>query len=241
MVNVVIGTVLLWVGWFGFNGGSALGANLRAVSACLSTFLAACAGGATWCFLDWLLISTERALVHRRTLSDSSGDRTPRKLPGKFSVLGFCNGVIAGLVAITPAAGYVPCRSAPLFGVCAAVTCNLCMYQDFIGKQLLDTLNIFVVHGIGGWVGMVMTAVFADKSVVALDGYSTIEGGWLNRNWKLLGYEICDALAGMAYAGGGTIIILLCMEGVTYLIRQKPMEDGHEVVDGDDIIPKELL
>lgn len=103
--NVVIGTVFLWVGWFGFNGGSALGANVRAVSACTSTFLAACAGGLSWNCFDWISITLVRAL--RRSQQTANGG-TPRPRPaGKFSVVGFCNGVVAGLVAITPAAGYV--------------------------------------------------------------------------------------------------------------------------------------
>ena len=97
IVNVVVGTIFLWIGWFGFNGGSALGANIRAISACVSTFLAASAGGVTWSFLEYLLL----------WLKDYGRDDKDMTREGKFSVLGFCNGVIAGLVAITPAAGYV--------------------------------------------------------------------------------------------------------------------------------------
>jgi Amt family ammonium transporter len=93
--NVVVGTIFLWIGWFGFNGGSALGANLRAVSACVSTFVAACAGGVAWSILEYIL----RGL----------GVRAHNTNDGRLSVIGFCNGVIAGLVAITPAAGYVSC------------------------------------------------------------------------------------------------------------------------------------
>ena len=89
VVNVVLGTAFLWIGWFGFNGGSALGANLRAVSACICTHLAACAGGVMGTVLEYVDAS--------RSSTDS----------GKFSVVGFCNGAVAGLVAITPAAGYV--------------------------------------------------------------------------------------------------------------------------------------
>mgnify|MGYP003629453579 FL=1 len=88
-VNAVLATALLWIGWFGFNGGSALGANLRAVSACVSTHLAACAGAVMGSVLEYIAAS-------RREVD-----------AGKFSVVGFCNGAVAGLVAITPAAGYV--------------------------------------------------------------------------------------------------------------------------------------
>ena len=92
--NVVLGTTLLWVGWFGFNGGSAQGANLRAVSAVLATHVAACAGGSIGLLLDWIFALPPRIL----------GKDTSRASP---SVLGFCDGAIAGLVAITPAAGFV--------------------------------------------------------------------------------------------------------------------------------------
>jgi Amt family ammonium transporter len=88
VINVGLGTFLLWVGWFGFNGGSALGANLRAVSACITTHLAACSGGVT-------------GITIQLMISNNTNDK------GKFSVVSFCNGVVAGLVAITPAAGYV--------------------------------------------------------------------------------------------------------------------------------------
>jgi ammonium transporter, Amt family len=89
VVNVVLGTAFLWIGWFGFNGGSALGANLRAVSACISTHLAACAGGVMGTLFEYI------------------GESRTEGVMGRFSVIGFCNGAVAGLVAITPAAGYV--------------------------------------------------------------------------------------------------------------------------------------
>ena len=93
VLNVLLGTALLWVGWMGFNGGSALGINMRTVSAVVSTNLAACSGGLAWCFLEYWL-------------SDFEEEGKPPKRR-RFSVIGFCNGVVVGLVAITPAAGYV--------------------------------------------------------------------------------------------------------------------------------------
>jgi Amt family ammonium transporter len=93
VVSVVLGTSFLWVGWFGFNGGSALGANLRAASACYSTHLAACTGGFWWCFLDYII-----------SFIPNDPHNPPQK---RFSIIGFCNGAVTGLVAITPAAGYV--------------------------------------------------------------------------------------------------------------------------------------
>lgn len=94
VTNIVLGTTLLWFGWFGFNGGSAQGANLRAVSAVLATHVAACAGGCVGLLLEWLMVLPSRFLRMD----------TSRVAP---SVLGFCDGAISGLVAITPAAGFV--------------------------------------------------------------------------------------------------------------------------------------
>lgn len=99
VAHIVIGTVFLWVGWFGFNAGSALGANLRATMAAVVTNLAAAMGGLTWCLVDY-------------------------RLEGKWSSTGFCSGVIAGLVAITPGSGYVPPWAAVVYGVSAGLICN---------------------------------------------------------------------------------------------------------------------
>jgi ammonia channel protein AmtB len=94
--NIVLGTALLWIGWFGFNGGSALGANLRAVSACLATHVAACSGGSFGLLYFWFWQWLARV-----------SSKNPSK---KLSVISFCDGVVTGLVAITPAAGYVSLR-----------------------------------------------------------------------------------------------------------------------------------
>lgn len=94
VTSIVLGTTLLWFGWFGFNGGSAQGANLRAVSAVLATHVAACAGGSVGLLLEWLIVLPSQLLLKDTKKSSQS-------------VLGFCDGAIAGLVAITPAAGYV--------------------------------------------------------------------------------------------------------------------------------------
>lgn len=102
--NILLGTLLLWIGWFGFNGGSALGANLRAASACISTHIAACAGGAMGTLIDyWIIYGQYKLLVGRL----AEGTLPEERYKARFSITGFCNGAIAGLVAITPAAGYV--------------------------------------------------------------------------------------------------------------------------------------
>jgi Amt family ammonium transporter len=138
---VLIGTGLLWFGWFGFNAGSALGANSLSVAAFSTTNTAAAAAGLSWMFFDVL----------------------KGKKP---SVVGFCIGAVVGLVAITPAAGFVAVPQSIFIGVCAALISNVAVYIKSKTK-LDDTLDVFPCHGIGGMVGMLMTGIFATKTVNA--------------------------------------------------------------------------
>ncbi|RQO71680.1 ammonia channel protein [Pedobacter sp. KBW06] len=138
---VLIGTGLLWFGWFGFNAGSALGANSLAVSAFATTNIAAGAAGLSWMFFD----------VARGK---------------KPSVLGFCIGAVVGLVAITPGAGFVSIPSSIFIGAAAAVISNLAVVWKS-KTSLDDTLDVFPCHGVGGIVGMLLTGVFATKTVNA--------------------------------------------------------------------------
>ncbi len=136
---VLIGTGLLWFGWFGFNAGSAGAANSLSVSAFATTNTAAAAAGLSWLFFDIL----------------------KGKKP---SVLGFCIGAVVGLVAITPAAGFVAIPQSIFIGVVAAIISNIAVYYK--SKSIVDdTLDVFPCHGIGGMVGMLMTGIFATKSV----------------------------------------------------------------------------
>ena len=136
---VLIGTGLLWFGWFGFNAGSALGANSLAVSAFATTNTAAAAAGLAWMFFD---------VVRGK----------------KPSVLGFCIGAVVGLVAITPAAGFVAVPQSIFIGAVASLISNLAVYYK--SKSTLDdTLDVFPCHGVGGMVGMIMTGFFATKTV----------------------------------------------------------------------------
>lgn len=138
---VLIGTGLLWFGWFGFNAGSALAANSLAVSAFATTNTAAAAAGLTWMFFDVLRGK-------------------------KPSVLGFCIGAVVGLVAITPASGYVAIPQSIFIGFVAAIISNLAVYYKS-KSPLDDTLDVFPCHGIGGIVGMILTGVFATKTINA--------------------------------------------------------------------------
>ncbi|KAJ5950352.1 Ammonium transporter [Penicillium vulpinum] len=206
VTHVVIGTVFLWVGWFGFNAGSALAANLRAVMAAVVTNIAASVGGVTWCLMDY-------------------------RLERKWSTVGFCSGVIAGLVAITPGSGFVAPWAAFIFGLVGAIACNYATKLKFlIGVD--DALDIFAVHGIGGIVGNLLTGLFASKSIVALDGASSIDGGWIHQNYIQLGYQLADSVTGMAYAFVGTCIILFIMNLIPGLSLRAPEED--EIMGIDD-------
>ncbi|PMD63003.1 Rh-like protein/ammonium transporter [Hyaloscypha bicolor E] len=144
--NMILGTALLWIGWFGFNGGSALGGNMRAVSACVSTHVAACAGGTTSLFFFWAWNAFARAVD--RYLGEPGEQEN--KIPS-VSVTQFCDGAVIGLVAITPAAGYVPVWSAGIFGVVSAIAVNLLKrYTKGLLKD--DPLFVFSIHAGGGMV-----------------------------------------------------------------------------------------
>jgi ammonium transporter, Amt family len=141
----VIGTGLLWVGWFGFNGGSALAANSRAVMAITATHLAACAGALTWAGLEWW----------------------SRRKP---SVLGMISGAVAGLGTITPASGFV----APWHGIVIGVVAGLlCFWACTSLKQRFkydDSLDVFGVHGVGGMTGTLLAGIFATASIGGSSG-----------------------------------------------------------------------
>ena len=136
----VIGTGLLWVGWFGFNGGSALAANSRAGFAVLTTHLAACAGVLTWMALEWF-------------------DR------GKPSVLGMISGAVAGLGTITPASGFVLPWHGVVIGIVAGGLCYWACTKLKVKCRYDDSLDVFGVHGIGGATGTILAGVFAVAAV----------------------------------------------------------------------------
>ena len=188
VTHIVVGTVFLWVGWFGFDAGSALSANLRAIMAAVVTHLAACVGGITWCLVDY-------------------------RLEKKWTTVGFCSGVISALVAITPGSGYVPAWSAIIFGVCGGIGCNFATKLKYwINAD--DALDIFAVHAIGGLIGNLLTGVFAADYIAHLDGTTKIPGGWINGNWIQIAYQLADSIAGMIYSFLVTSLILLSMSFV---------------------------
>jgi Amt family ammonium transporter len=134
---------MLWVGWYGFNAGSALGADGIASNAFMTTTLAAATASFVWAIVEWVL-------------------------KGKPSVLGFCSGVVAGLVVITPAAGFVTAKGAMIIGVAAGIVpfFAVAYLKKWLGYD--DALDTFGVHGIGGTMGAIMTGMLASPEANAV-------------------------------------------------------------------------
>lgn len=200
----VIGTGLLWVGWFGFNGGSALGSGSRAVYAILATHLAACAGALTWMLLEWWT-------------------------RGKPSVLGMISGAVAGLGTITPASGFVLPWHGLVIGVAAGAVCFwACTWlKHKLGYD--DSLDVFGVHGVGGFTGTLLTGVFATAAISAsadAPGLSgLIEGNAQQVVSQLYGIAITIVWSGVI------TFILLKLIGVLVPLRVTQQQE----VEGLDI------
>jgi ammonium transporter, Amt family len=178
----VIGTGLLWVGWFGFNGGSALGAGSRASMAILATHLAACTGALIWMATEWYT-------------------------RGKPSVLGMISGAVAGLGTITPASGFVlPWQAVVIGGLAGFV----CFWACTSLKQRLrydDSLDVFGVHGVGGTLGTILTGVFA-AAVVSAAPDTPGSAGLLEGNARQVWIQCVGAAVTIGWSGLLTFVLL---------------------------------
>ncbi len=185
MVLCMVGTGMLWVGWYGFNAGSALGADAIASNAFTTTTLAAATAGLVW-------------------------GCTERLMKGKFSVLGLCSGIVAGLVVITPACGFVSSSSAVIMGAIAGIITFLAV--EFLKRKLGydDALDTFGIHGVGGTLGAILTGVFADEKVNAVVG--PLKHGLLVAQFKACALTIVWSLA-------ATFVIAMI---VKYVIGLRP-------------------
>ncbi|MGB8575537.1 MAG: ammonium transporter [Pseudolabrys sp.] len=201
----VIGTGLLWVGWFGFNGGSALGANARAAMAIVSTHLAASAGAFTWMALEWWT-------------------------RGKPSVLGMISGAVAGLGTITPASGFVLPMQGVLIGIIAGAICFwACTWlKRKVGYD--DSLDVFGVHGIGGFTGTLLAGVFA---VGALSASPELPGGvhgLLEGNPQQVLAQLYGIVVTLVWSGTLTFVILKVIGALVPLrVRQEDEVMGLDV------------
>ena len=179
----VIGTGLLWVGWFGFNGGSALAAGSRAVFAIVATHLAACAGAVVWTAIEWI----ER---------------------GKPSVLGIISGAVAGLGTITPASGFVLPWHGLIIGALAGGVCYI--FCTIIKQHFKydDSLDVFGVHGVGGILGTLLAGVFATASLSMSPESPEGIAGLLEGNPAQLALQAFGAVVSILWCAGGTWLCL---------------------------------
>ncbi|KAF9940125.1 hypothetical protein BGZ67_008304 [Mortierella alpina] len=190
---VFIGTALLWFGWFGFNGGSALAANARGIQTIINSHLSACVGGLVWVLLDYR---------HNK----------------KLTLIGFCTGAVAGLATITPGSGFVSSSSSLVFGLVGAAVCNVCV--SWKSKYHFDdALDVFAVHYVGGLIGFLFTGVFAQQSIIALAypvGATNVPlGGMLDGNYRQI-------LVQLAAIGSVTAWSFVVTYGILYLMDMFP-------------------
>jgi Amt family ammonium transporter len=198
------GACLLWVGWFGFNAGSALASNSLASSAFVATHFGAAAAAIGWSVAEWIK-------------------------NGRPSALGAISGAVAGLVAITPAAGFVGPRSALAIGFIAGVFCYwmVTKFKAMFGYD--DALDAFGVHGAGGTIGAILTGVCARTSINAIFGEGKPVGG-LDGHWGQVGNQVVGVLFAWVFALVGTIVILKIVDLLTGL----RVAEEHEI-EGLDI------
>ena len=182
LTMTALGTGLLWFGWFGFNAGSALAANRSAVAAFVNTNTAAAAAAVAWSFIEWL---------HK----------------GKATVLGACTGAVAGLVAITPAAGFVaPMGAIGIGGVVCVVCYGAILLKGKLGYD--DSLDVFGVHGVGGAFGALAVGVLATSKLTELAGIKGAPGGLVDGHLDMLGLQAASLAVAGAYSFVVTFVIL---------------------------------
>ncbi len=202
---VLLGTGLLWFGWFGFNAGSAVGANGLAVTAFATTHVAAAAAG-----LSWILFDVTRGK--------------------KVSALGFCIGAVVGLVAITPASGFVTVPVAIFIGVVAAIVSNIAAHWR-ASSNLDDTLDVFPCHGIGGMVGMLMTGIFATTAVNA----AVAEQGLFYGETSLFLKHLLALAIVSAFAFGTSYILLVITDKIIPLrVNEEEERLGLDISQHDE-------
>lgn len=210
MVLCMVGTGMLWVGWYGFNAGSALAADGIAANAFTTTTLAAAIAGFTWALLEWVL-------------------------KGKPSILGFCSGIVGGLVVITPAAGFVdPISGAPIIGVLAGVIPFLACTKLKAALGYDDALDTFGVHAVGGTLGSIVTGLLVTSTVNGnLTEANTLANPELVRMVKdggLLVPQLKAAALTLVLALGGTFVLAFVVKA---LVGLRPAEEVER--DGLDI------
>ena len=189
LVLSFIGACLLWVGWFGFNAGSALASNSLATSAFVATHFAAAAAALSWSAAEWIK-------------------------NGRASALGAISGAVAGLVAITPAAGFVGPMPALVIGLIAGVVCYWMVTKVKAIFGYDDALDAFGVHGAGGTIGALLTGVFAQQAINPIFGAGKAVGG-LDGHWGQVGNQLVGVLIAWVFALVGTLVLLKIVDMLT--------------------------
>jgi Amt family ammonium transporter len=192
MVLVMVGTGMLWVGWYGFNAGSALGADAIASNAFATTTLAAATAGFVWGCIEWIF-------------------------RGKPSVLGFCSGIVAGLVVITPAAGFVNTTGAMIIGLLAGIIPYFAVAKLKAIFGYDDALDTFGIHGVGGTLGALLTGILADEKVNSV--VAGVKQGLLMSQIKAILLTIVLSVV-------GTAVIALVVKAVLGL---RPEEEAETI------------
>jgi Amt family ammonium transporter len=204
LVLSFVGACLLWVGWFGFNAGSALAASSLATSAFVATHFATAAAAISWSLAEWLK-------------------------NGRASALGAISGAVAGLVAITPAAGFVAPMPALVIGFIAGLVCYFMVtkLKSIFGYD--DALDAFGVHGAGGTIGALLTGIFAQQVVNPIFGAGKPVGG-LDGHWSQVGNQLVGVLIAWGFALVGTIILLKITDMITGLrVTQEQEIEGLDI------------
>lgn len=200
---VFIGTALLWLGWFGFNAGSGLAADGLAANAFLVTHIATCVAAVSWMTVDWIV------------------NRKP-------TTVGACTGAVAGLVAITPAAGTADIPGAICIGLVASLVCfwMVAVVKPKFGYD--DALDAFGVHGMGGMVGSVLTGVFATRAVTGDDGVQ----GELYGDWHQLWVQTATTLISVVFSAVMTFVIFRITDAVCGIrVMRRVEEEGLDVYE----------
>lgn len=200
LVYAVIGAALLWVGWFGFNAGSELAADGLAGAAMVNTQVAAAAAGLAWMFTEWLVAK-------------------------KPSVLGIISGVVAGLVAVTPASGFVNPTGAFIIGIAAGIICYFAAVKIKHALGYDNSLDAFGVHGVGGIVGALLTGVFADPAINALGKDASVLK------------QLYGIVFTIAWAAVATFVILYLVKALVGLRPSKQEEiEGLDVTQHGEVV-----
>jgi len=207
MTMTITGAAMLWVGWFGFNGGSALAANGDAAMAMLVTHISAAVGAITWMFYEWVKF-------------------------GKPTALGTVTGLIAGLGTITPASGFVGPAGALVIGIVAGIVCFNAVIVIKQKWKIDDSLDVFPVHGVGGIIGTLMAAVFASSELGVFSGQGLAEGMTIASQFEV---QMIGVVATFAYTAVATYIILKLVGMITGLrVSAEEEQQGLDIISHEE-------